>query len=68
MQAVKELLEGGYLERIILVAVIWGGIILIAAQGRDVPSWLLVAGSTVLGWFFKGSQIAQTNQSLRDKS
>lgn len=67
MQAAKELLEGGYLERIILVIVIWGGILIIAIQGRDVPSWLLVAGSTVLGWFFKGSQQAQQTQALREK-
>lgn len=66
-QVIKELIEGGYFERIILVIVIWGGILIIAIQGRDVPSWLLVAGSTVLGWFFKGATQQQTQQALREK-
>ncbi len=66
---IVKLFEGGYLERLLLVLLVWGGILIIAIQGRDVPSWLLVAGSTVLGWFFKGTtqQQQQVQQAQLDR-
>lgn len=64
-QLIRELVEGGYVGQLVLLTLIWGGIIILAVQGRDVPTWLIVSGSTVLGWFFRSS--AQTIANTRVK-
>lgn len=65
VQLIKELVQGGFVGQLVLLALIWGGIMVIAVQGRDVPTWLIASGSTVLGWFFRSSAQAIANARLK---
>lgn len=64
MNVIKSLIEGGIWQAL-LAFLLWGGILVIVIQGRDVPTWLISAGSLVLGWFFRSSAQAIANARVK---
>lgn len=53
VQLLRELIEGGFVGQAIIATILIITVAVIAAQGKDVPPWLIAMTSTVVGWFFR---------------
>lgn len=62
MKTVKSLIEGGYIGQAIIASVVWGVIGYLYATGKPVPDSLLIAGSTILGWYFRSEAQRQADK------
>lgn len=62
LKLLKSLIEGGYIGQAIIASIIWGVIGVLYLQGRVVPDTLLIAGSTVLGWYFRSEAQRQADK------
>lgn len=62
MKQLKALIEGGYIGQAIIASIIWGVVGYLYIEGRPVPDALLIAGSTVLGWYFRSEAQRQSDK------
>lgn len=62
MKTIKSLIEGGYIGQAIIASIIWGVIGYLYISGKAVPDSLLIAGSTVLGWYFRSEAQRQADK------
>lgn len=62
MKHIKSLIEGGYIGQAIIASIIWGVIGVLAIKGMPIPDSLLIAGSTVLGWYFRSEAQRQADK------
>lgn len=62
LKSIKALIEGGYIGQAIIASIIWGVIGYLYVSGKPVPDSLLIAGSTVLGWYFRSEAQRQSDK------
>lgn len=62
MKTLKGLIEGGYIGQAIIASIIWGVIGYLYVTSKPVPETLLIAGSTVLGWYFRSEAQRQADK------